>query len=195
VETGLSKEKKEKEMGKILAIFTAPTAGARMEPVRYAALIAGAGIAGDRYALGTGAYSHSDPLRIRHVTFIAREALERANQDLPSGARFAPVDTRRNVLVEGIELNACVGRYLGNEKVLFEGVALAEPCARPLVLRKKPWERPSPPALGRMFISAFEHRGGLRAAIYMDATIAVGDEFWAMSREEARARFPDLVRP
>ncbi|HVW82372.1 MAG TPA: sulfurase [Candidatus Paceibacterota bacterium] len=181
-------------MGKILAIFTASSAGAPMESVRYAALIAGAGIAGDRYALGTGKYSHSTPPKIRHVTFIAREAIERANRELPAGTHFAPIDTRRNVLVEGIELNGLVGRFFGNKKVLFEGVELAEPCLRPPALLNRRWAEVRNAAIGRAFVTAFRHRGGLRAAIYMDARIAVDDPLWAFSEAEARQRFPGLAR-
>jgi MOSC domain-containing protein YiiM len=175
-------------MGKILAIFTAPRAGAPMEAVRFAALIAGHGIAGDRYAEGTGTYSRADPPRVRHVTFIAREAIEAANREL--SAPFAPIELRRNVLVEGIDLNACVGGYLGNERVLFRGAERAEPCLRPALLIKERWGEAHAPLVARAFKRAFAGRGGLRAEIAMDALIGVHDTLRQLSPEEAHKFFP-----
>jgi hypothetical protein len=45
----------------IQAIYFAPTAGAQMQSVSHVRVNAGSGIAGDRYALGSGAYSATEP--------------------------------------------------------------------------------------------------------------------------------------
>jgi hypothetical protein len=47
--------------GNVVAIFIAPIAGRKMEEVQSAEAIAGAGLAGDRYATGEGSFNRKRP--------------------------------------------------------------------------------------------------------------------------------------
>ena len=83
-----------------------------MEELPEATLVAGRGIEGDRYYLGTGTYSKKPD--IREVTLIEIEALEAlARNDPPVQA--GPIllranDHRRNLTVRGVYLNHLVGK-------------------------------------------------------------------------------------
>lgn len=156
--------------GTVLAIFIAPDKGVPMRSVSSAVVCAGRGLEGDRYASGKGFYSLTCLLKVRHVTLIAGEAVAAARIELaPFGVSFAAKDTRRNVLISGVDLNALVGKTFLIAGVLFEGVELAAPCARPLQLLGYT------PAQCRAFTKAFASRGGLRAAAYGDGIISIGD--------------------
>lgn len=88
--------------------------------------LAGIGIEGDRYALGTGSYSDK-PETGRQITLIETEALEALARDW--NMELKPEETRRNVVTEGAPLNHLVGRQfqIGGEVVL-EGMRLNAPC-------------------------------------------------------------------
>lgn len=156
---------------RISAICICPAAGAPMSAVARAGLIAGRGIAGDRYASGTGAYSEPGPGNARDVTFIAEEAIASANAKLRLRGleEFAALDTRRNLVVAGMaaaDLNALVGREFSFGGGRFRGVELADPCQRPgRLIRRGGFEQ------------AFEGLGGLRAEVLEGSEIAVGDAF------------------
>jgi hypothetical protein len=151
----------------IHSIYIAPKAGESMVQIAQANIVAGEGIAGDRYALGIGAFSKTK-IKIRHISFIALQGMEDANRELMAKQQipFAESDTRRNVILSGIssdELNALVGKtfYLGG--LAFKGTELCEPCQRPAKLLNRP-----------DFMNAFESRGGLRAEALMSGCLAVG---------------------
>ena len=139
-----------------------------MVQIAQANIVAGKGIAGDRYALGIGAFSKTK-IKIRHISLIALTAMEDANHQLIAKQQmpFSEGDTRRNVIISGIsadELNDLVGKifYLGG--LAFKGTELCEPCQRPANLLKRP-----------DFMSAFEDRGGLRAEALESGTFSNGD--------------------
>ncbi len=103
----------------IHSIYIASQSGESMTPLATADIIAGAGIAGDRYALGIGAFSKTK-LKIRHISLITLEGIEDANRQLIANQQmpFDEGETRRNVIISGItanELNNLVGKifYLG----------------------------------------------------------------------------------
>lgn len=153
--------------GRIIGLFTAPTAGARMLSQSSVMVRAGVGILGDRYALGIGQYSSIDN-KIRHVTFTAKEAIDAANamllvREMP---QFQPSETRRNILTEGVDLNALVGVEFIVGTVRFRGVELADPCHRPSALLQR-----------KGFKAVFENRGGLRAETITDGILSLGDTF------------------
>lgn len=152
----------------IHSIYIAPQAGESMVHVVQASIVAGAGIVGDRYALGIGAFSKTK-LKIRHISLIALNGMEEANRQLIAKQQtpFGEGDTRRNVILSGIsadELNNLVGKifYLGG--LAFRGTELCEPCQRPANLLKRP-----------DFMGAFEDKGGLRAEALESGTLSNGD--------------------
>ena len=89
---------------RIQAIYLANSAGAKIQSANSAKLNAGIGIEGDRYAMGTGAYSATEPAKVRHISLISLSAIETANEWLKAGDEptFEAAETRRNITLEGI---------------------------------------------------------------------------------------------
>jgi MOSC domain-containing protein YiiM len=145
--------------GRLLHIHTAPEAGFAMQARSQARLIAGLGIVGDRYALGTGKYSAFPD--IREVTLIEQETLVALKRD--HAIDLAPEEHRRNLTVEDTPLNHLVGRRFWVGSVLLEGGRLNVPC-RYLEL-----------VTGKTVCDLLEHRSGLNARIIKGGEIAVGD--------------------
>ena len=111
----------------ISAICISTSAGVPMSEVERVAIIAGRGLAGDRYASNTGAYSKPGPGKARHVTFIAEDGITKANKSLRLRGldEFSALDTRRNLVVAGMsadDLNALVGREFSFGGGRFRGV-------------------------------------------------------------------------
>jgi MOSC domain-containing protein YiiM len=128
------------------------------------------GIEGDRYALGTGAYSSAIPSKIRHISIISLAGIDIANQWLKAGNEplFSAAETRRNILLTGIApdaLNALVGQQFQLGHLLMLGTELCTPCERPAQLLDR-----------SNFRDAFEGRGGIRAQVLNSGTLAVGDK-------------------
>jgi hypothetical protein len=95
-----------------------------MEELAEANFVAGRGIEGDRYFLGTGTYSSKPDFR--EVTVFEMEVLEaltRNDPPLQSGPiQIGPNDHRRNLTVTGVPLNHLVGkRFRVGAAVLFGG--------------------------------------------------------------------------
>jgi MOSC domain-containing protein YiiM len=116
--------------GRLLNIHIAPRASVAMEEVSAANFVAGRGIEGDRYFLGTGTYSAKPDFR--EVTLFEMEVLEalaRNDPPLQSGPiTLRPVDHRRNLTVRGVPLYRLVGqRFRVGTAVLFGG-RLNFPC-------------------------------------------------------------------
>jgi MOSC domain-containing protein YiiM len=114
----------------LLHIHIAPAASIKMEELAEANFVAGRGIEGDRYFLGTGTYSAKPDFR--EVTVFEMEVLEAlAGNDPPlqSGPiKIGPNDHRRNLTVTGVPLNHLVGRrFRVGDAVLFGG-RLNFPC-------------------------------------------------------------------
>ena len=146
--------------GTLVAIYTTPAAGAPMEGHDEISAVAGAGLAGDRYAASAGTFSANGGPG-REITLIAREGIDAANRD---GVTIAAHETRRNLVTEGIDLDELVGRTFAVGDVVLRGVRECPPC-------KYLQEVTRPGVLG-----ALENRGGLRADIVRDGVIRVGDE-------------------
>jgi len=137
-----------------------------METVWRIAAHAGVGLEGDRYDTGTGEFSGT-PGTGRGLTLIAAEAIEQANKAHP-GLDLTAAETRRNVTVRGVDLDALIGREFRIGSVRCRGARRAEPCAYLEGLLEKP------------VLTALVGRGGLRADILQDGEIAVGDEVVAV---------------
>ena len=144
--------------GELLNIHTCPEGGAPMVPHQNATLIAGVGIEGDRYALGTGKYSAFPD--IREVTLIEVETLEALTRD--HGVTLGVDDHRRNLTTRDVPLNHLVGRTFWVGDVQLHGGRLNTPCKYLDLL------------LGASVCDLLEHRSGLNCAIVQGGTIAVG---------------------
>jgi MOSC domain-containing protein YiiM len=149
--------------GRVEAIRIAAAGGAPMVSVERVGTHAGGGLDGDRYHLGTDEYSSSTDTTGRGLTLVAVESLAAANAEHP-GLDVSPEDTRRNVTVSGVDLDALIGRVFRIGSVRCAGVRRAEPCA---YLEGR---------LGRPILRQLAHRAGLRVDILEDGEIAVGDE-------------------
>lgn len=161
----------------ILAINISHKMGAPMEGKDSVFLVKYRGIQGDRYENGTGAYSkaprknvppelNQDRDIIRDISLIAVEAITSVNQK--HGSNFNFENTRRNILVEGLEdLTSLIGIVFTIGSVALLGIEACDPCERPSKLSGK---------LG--FNQAFKNRGGLRARVLSDGEIKVGDKIF-----------------
>ena len=113
--------------GKIIGLYTSPSAGEPMTSNRDVTLVAGKGIAGDRYAELTGSYSAfrlsaRDPGERepgRQLTILSADAVDAALAAAGLADSHPPRhsygDFRRNVVVRGVsaeQLMACQGREL-----------------------------------------------------------------------------------
>ena len=146
--------------GVVEAIAIAPDEGVPLETVERVEALTGRGLEGDRYATEDGHFS--DPLRRPDaITLIEAEVIEGVNAD---GVELTHPESRRNVLVRGVDLNALVGRRFRVGAAECEGVELAEPCSYLAGLTRQE------------VLRALVHKGGLRAAIVSGGPIAVGDE-------------------
>jgi MOSC domain-containing protein YiiM len=151
--------------GRLLHIHIAERASSAMEELEEARLVAGSGIAGDRYCKGTGTYSPKPD--VREVTLIEMEVLDAmARGDPPSPGKqvkLAPADHRRNLTTLGVPLNHLVGkRFKVGEAVLIGG-RLNFPCK---YLEK---------LLGLPVYTPLLNRSGLNCRIELGGTIRKGD--------------------
>ena len=76
-----------------------------MQPQISVRAFTGRGLEGDRYGRGEGSYSRLARVAARHVSLIAREAIEAANEELVQRGLipFEMQETRRNIVVEGVD--------------------------------------------------------------------------------------------
>ena len=148
-------------LGRVEAIHLADAGSGPMRAVERVRAIAGVGLAGDRYATGTGHYS-GDPKVDRQITLIEADEIE--GLAARAAIELAPGETRRNVTTRGIRLNDLVGRRFRIGPVECEATRLCEPCQYLTDL------------LGKPILEPLVHRAGLRARILTDGEIALGDE-------------------
>ena len=145
--------------GRLVAIYTTTEGGAPMEARNEIAAIAGAGLDGDRYATKAGKFSEREG-KGREVTLIAREAIEAANAE---GVVIGEEETRRNLVTEGVDLDALIGKTFTVGNAVLTGVRDCPPCAY-LEGLTRPGVR-----------AALADRGGLRADVVGDGVLKVGD--------------------
>jgi MOSC domain-containing protein YiiM len=124
-----------------------------------ARVVAGRGVEGDRYFLGTGFYS--DGQDGRQLTLIEAEALEA----LPAtaGVELSQSECRRNLVTRGVRLNALVGKRFAVGAIELEGIRLCPPCTH--------LEELTRPGMLR----GLTYSGGLRAHILNNGELRVGD--------------------
>lgn len=141
--------------GTIVGLLTAGAAGAPLQRHRQVEVVPGLGIAGDRYALGTGHWS--DPRwPDQELTMLMVEVAD--------ALALAPELFRRNVVTRGVDLEALVGVTFRAGEAVLHGVRRCDPCRY-----LEQFTRPGvAPALG--------DRGGLRVRIMTGGRMRVGDE-------------------
>lgn len=132
-----------------------------MVGLEQAELVAGEGIAGDRYAAGTGYYS-SRPHVDRQVTLIESEVLEALRRD--HSVELLESEHRRNLTTTGVPANHLVGRYFSVGECVLYGGRLNVPCSYLQDLTGKRVFRP------------LVHRSGLNARVVIGGTIRQGDD-------------------
>ena len=159
--TGTAADRPDPGRGVVESIHLTSGGGEPMRSVERVGAIAGVGLKGDRYALGTGHYS-GDPRVDRHITLIEAENIEALAAG--SGIVLGRSETRRNVTTRGIRLNELVGRRFRIGCVECEGTRLCEPCQYLTDL------------LGKPVLAPLVHRAGLRARILTDGELGLGDE-------------------
>jgi MOSC domain-containing protein YiiM len=146
----------------LIGIAIAARAKAPMESVPSVEVVAGEGIVGDRYGAGVGAAQFQGRRSPeKEVTLIACEAIEAANDEF--NYTIEHLDTRRNLLTEGVPLNDLVGKTFRVGPVLLKGLELCEPCG---YLEKRTFAG---------IKEALKHRGGLRCCVLEGGAIQVGD--------------------
>ena len=123
--------------------------------------VPGKGLEGDRYFIGAGTFSPNPQKPDFEITFIEKEKVEAFARD--SGLPFTASHARRNIVTEGVDLNALVGKEFSVGQVRIRGIRLCEPCA---YLAKASF----PEAL-----KGLAHKGGLRAQILSEGNICTGD--------------------
>jgi MOSC domain-containing protein YiiM len=146
--------------GRLEQIHITAQASGIMRPLAEARLVAGRGIEGDRYFLGTGTYSMK-PGPDREVTLIEREVLEALARD--HGIELTPAQHRRNLTVSGVALNHLVGQRFRVGEVLLETVRLNKPCK---YLEKM---------TGKAVYLPLLNRSGLNCRVVEGGTIRPGD--------------------
>jgi len=148
--------------GKLLAIAIARQAKGPMEHVDSIEAVAGEGLSGDRYGAGIGAAQFQGRRKPENeVTLIAREAIEAANDEFSFAIEH--LETRRNLLTEGVPLNDLLGKTFRVGNVVLKGLELCEPCG---YLEKRTFAG---------IKAALKHRGGLRCCVIEGGKIQVGD--------------------
>ena len=111
--------------GIVVALFTVDRRAAPMKKVDQLYALAGRGIEGDRYFLGTGTYSKK-PEPGRQVTLIKSEVLESLKDKLEITVK--PEESRRNILTRGIEINDLIGTEFYVGTVRLRAHRITQPC-------------------------------------------------------------------
>lgn len=142
--------------GRVEGIFITDTKRVLPEPVERVEAVAGTGLRGNRFF-----YADGNAPSGRAITLIAVEALEAFESE--TGIPLSAAESRRNVLVRGIDVNGLVGKRFRIGDVECEGVQLCEPCTTLESLT-----RPG-------VIKGMVHRAGLNADLLSTGEIAVGD--------------------
>jgi MOSC domain-containing protein YiiM len=146
--------------GTLDSIHITPAKSRPMQRLDEARLVAGRGIDGDRYLLGTGTYSVK-PGEDRQVTLIESEMLARVAADC--GHEIGVDEHRRNLTVTGVPLQHLVGMRFRVGACVLEGMRINQPC-RYLNLMLK-----------RDVYMALWNRSGLNCWIVEGGTVRPGD--------------------
>ncbi|HZW75630.1 MAG TPA: MOSC domain-containing protein [Caldimonas sp.] len=139
--------------GRVEWIGVRPARGAPMHVLAAAELVAGNGVAGDRYGNAGGA---------RQVTLLAAESLAAIASHLGVDA-VAPEALRRNVVVRGMNLLALKGRRFRIGDAILEASGECHPCSR------------IEASLGTGGYNAARGLGGITARVVQGGVVRIGD--------------------
>lgn len=140
----------------VVGLYLAATAGEPMAAPEAVELVAGVGIAGDRYATRRGHWS--DPRwRDQQLTLVDQELLDELG--------LAPDALRRNIVTVGIDLNDLIGLEFGIGEAVLRGQRICTPCGYIGRLNQRP-----------SLFGELNGRGGIRVSIVRGGTIRLGDE-------------------
>ena len=145
---------------KVLAIHVAPDRGGPPVALDQAKLVPNRGIEGDHHH----ARPNGDPAS--EVTLIEAETVAAFNDN--TGLRIKAAETRRNIVTEGVDLNALVGKRFTIGDTLLEGIEPCDPCAS--LGRRLATVSVSAPSIVR----ELANRGGLRARVVEGGTVTPG---------------------
>jgi MOSC domain-containing protein YiiM len=123
--------------------------------------VPGRGLEGDRYFTGVGTFSPHPQKPDFELTLIEKEKVDAFAAE--SGLPFTSASARRNIVTEGVDLNALVGREFAVGAVRIRAVRLCEPCTH-LATVSFP-----------QTLKSLVHKAGLRAQIVSEGVIRVGD--------------------
>jgi MOSC domain-containing protein YiiM len=143
--------------GIVIAIFVSPAAGSPMQQVAEVEALAGAGLKGDRYATGEGSFNKKTGIGNRQVTLMNARFFENSG--------FEYIESRRNILVQNVELMWLIGREFQIGAATMRGIKYCDPCMRPTKLAGKT----------RNFMESFQDCGGLVAEILQGGLIRIND--------------------
>ncbi|PSP65527.1 MOSC domain-containing protein [Halobacteriales archaeon QH_8_64_26] len=165
--------------GVVETIFTTPEGSAPMEDVEGIEALARQGLAGDRYAEGTGYYSGLDEC---DVTFIEQEAIAEIREE--HGIDLADGRHRRNVVTSGVSVHNLLNTEFRVGEVVFEGTRPRPPCAH---VEQVAEEEGVARALKNQ-------RGGICATVVEGGEISVGDEIEALGAISDPDELADAIR-
>lgn len=151
--------------GRVEWIGLRPGRDVPMDEVDEVIAHAGAGLAGDRYAGGSGK---------RGITLIQAEHLP-VIAALAGHQAVLPALLRRNLVVSGLPLVALKGRRFRVGEVVLEGTDPCDPCSR------------MEAALGPGGYNAMRGHGGLCARILTGGTLRRGDTVVALPDTDSNA--------
>ena len=144
---------------KVLTIFTGPVEKGPVQEQKAVKAVAGAGIEGDRYWQGETPPEERDPTR--EITVVPIEGIRAAVEE--SGLDITPADMRRNIVTEGLDVRALIGKKFWIGEVQVEGLKDNPACAYLQRLAGKPLLKP------------MVDKGGIRGRIVSGGTIKQGD--------------------
>jgi MOSC domain-containing protein YiiM len=170
---------KDNPIGVVETIFTTSEGSAPMEEVEGIEAITRRGLAGDRYAKGTGYYSGLDECE---VTFIEQEAISEIHEEY--GIDLADGRHRRNIVTSGVSVQDLLNTEFRVGEVVFEGTRPRPPCAH---VEQVAEEEGVARALKNQ-------RGGICASVVEGGDLAVGDEIEALEAISDPDGLADAIR-
>lgn len=147
-------------------ILVADSPASPMASQSEARAVPGKGLEGDRYFGGKGTFSPNPQKTDYEITLVEKEKIEAFAVE--TGLPFTASHARRNLVTEGVDLNALAGREFLVGEVRIRGIRLCEPCSH--------LARTTFPETLRGLV----HKGGLRAQIVTEGTIRIGDAVVAL---------------
>jgi MOSC domain-containing protein YiiM len=147
------------DQARVVEIFIGPEEGGPVSAQETVTAVAGAGLEGDRYFQGDRPVEQRDPTL--EITLVGIEGIRTAAEE--SGLDITPADVRRNIVTEGVDVQALIGKRFWVGDVEVEGLKDNPPCAH---LQKM---------AGKQLLKPLMGRAGIRGRIVGSGTIKQGD--------------------